>query len=70
MISTPQPAVMSWSWRKSSHCDTGGQCVEVAHAGPTRLIRDSANPAGGCLTISAPAWAAFIRDVKDGVYDA
>jgi hypothetical protein len=67
-MSTPQPAVVTRSWRKSSYCDTGGQCVEVAHGGTTRLVRDSVNPAGGCLTISAPAWAAFIRNVKDGAY--
>jgi Domain of unknown function (DUF397) len=69
-MNTRQPVVVTRSWRKSSYCDTGGQCVEVAHAGTTHLVRDSANPNGGCLVISAPAWAAFIRDVKDGAHRA
>lgn len=53
-------------WRKSSYCNTGGQCVEVAQAGTSRLVRDSADPAGARLAFSGAAWAAFIRDMKLG----
>jgi hypothetical protein len=63
-----QPAVPAGSWRKSSYCDTGGQCVEVAQAGQAHLVRDSKNPDGGYLAFSGQGWAAFISDVKDGAH--
>ncbi len=68
-MTIPHPLELTM-WRRSSYCDTGGQCVEIAQAGTSHLVRDSKNPAGACLTFSAPAWAAFIRDIKNGTYDA
>ncbi|MFH8794887.1 DUF397 domain-containing protein [Streptomyces sp. NPDC017941] len=57
------------SWRRSSHSNSnGGACLEVADNSPAGLvpIRDSKNPAGPALILSAPAWSAFLGGVKAG----
>jgi Domain of unknown function (DUF397) len=69
-MNTPQSIELTRPWRKSSYCDTGGQCVEIAQAGTRRLVRDSRNPAGAFLAFSTQAWAAFISDIKHGAYRA
>jgi hypothetical protein len=69
-MNTQQFTVSPGSWRKSSYCDTGGQCIEVAPAGTSRLVRDSKNPDGSCLALSARAWTAFIRGIRDGTHGA
>jgi len=52
------------TWRKSSYSgDTGGQCIEVAHLTPHIAVRDSKNPAGGVVTLSAGVFSAFVRAV-------
>jgi hypothetical protein len=63
-MNTPQPNELTKPWRKSSYCDTGGQCVEVAQYGTSRLVRDSTDPAGTCLAFTEQAWARFIRHVR------
>ncbi|KOX01100.1 DNA-binding protein [Streptomyces sp. NRRL B-1140] len=51
-------------WIKSSYSDSeGGNCVEVAVSTPIH-IRDSKNPAGPELHVTAPAWAAFVSAVR------
>lgn len=67
-MNVPQPIELTSSWRKSSYCDTGGQCVEIAEAGTMHLVRDSENPAGTCLAFTAETWAAFIKDIKHGAH--
>ncbi|MFE0376329.1 DUF397 domain-containing protein [Streptomyces inhibens] len=58
---------VAYEWRKSSYSGSaGGDCVEVAtcsspHA--TIHVRDSKNPDGPALSLSATAWAAFLADV-------
>ncbi|MFF7854378.1 DUF397 domain-containing protein [Streptomyces sp. NPDC007904] len=53
-------------WIRSSHSDSeGGNCVEVAVAGAVR-IRDSKNPTGPELHVTALAWSAFIAAVQPG----
>ncbi|MEU9124622.1 DUF397 domain-containing protein [Streptomyces sp. NPDC048506] len=51
-------------WFKSSYSsDQGGACVEVATCSsprPTVHVRDSKDPHGPTLTLSAGAWAAFL----------
>ncbi|MFG3506024.1 DUF397 domain-containing protein [Streptomyces sp. NPDC047821] len=50
-------------WRKSSYSDdNGGSCVEVLDNAPGGIVpvRDSKNPAGPVLLITAPAWRAFV----------
>ncbi|MFJ7042042.1 DUF397 domain-containing protein [Streptomyces sp. NPDC101112] len=54
-------------WIKSSHSgNTGGECVEVAPLTPHIAVRDSKNPGGGTLTLSAAAFSAFLDHVAGG----
>jgi predicted secreted Zn-dependent protease len=57
-------------WRKSSYSDNGGNCVEVA-TNPPHIVamRDSKNPAGPALSVSAQAWSSFVRGIKHGEFD-
>lgn len=55
----------AYTWRKSSHSSGGGgDCLEIAtcpHAQTIRIhIRDSKNPTGPTLQVTATAWSAFI----------
>ena len=51
------------AWRKSTASDSGS-CVEVAVAGRTVRIRDSANPDGVVLSLSPAAWSAFLARAR------
>ncbi|MFH8973257.1 DUF397 domain-containing protein [Streptomyces sp. NPDC017890] len=58
---SPEPAADGLSWYKSSYSSgSGGQCVEVADAGPAVLIRDSKQPGEGTLSVGTRPWAAFV----------
>ncbi|MFE2039389.1 DUF397 domain-containing protein [Streptomyces sp. NPDC059477] len=49
------------TWFKSSYSDgSGGDCVEVATCPHTIRIRDSKNPTGPQLALSANAWDRFL----------
>ncbi|MGW2821671.1 DUF397 domain-containing protein [Streptomyces sp. NPDC001443] len=49
-------------WFKSSYsAGNGGDCVEVADAGTTVLVRDSKRPGEAFLSVGADEWAAFVR---------
>ncbi|MEU8737709.1 DUF397 domain-containing protein [Streptomyces halstedii] len=54
------------AWRRSSYSNTqGGDCVEVADGFPGVLpVRDSKRPQGPALVFGAPAWSAFVNEVK------
>ncbi|WP_425589225.1 DUF397 domain-containing protein [Streptomyces siamensis] len=54
------------TWRKSSYSGaSGGDCLEVADGHSTLVpVRDSKNPDGPVLVFPAPAWAAFVGEVK------
>ncbi|MEW2435745.1 DUF397 domain-containing protein [Streptomyces caniferus] len=55
---------VAYVWRKSSYSGSqGGDCVEVATCPHAIHVRDSKNPGGPILTLSATAWAAFLADV-------
>ncbi|MGW4898640.1 DUF397 domain-containing protein [Kitasatospora sp. NPDC004240] len=55
------------SWVKSSYSGNGGQCVEVASGLPgLRAVRDSKDPGGPALVLTAGAFAAFVAAVKAG----
>lgn len=49
-------------WFKSTYSGSeGGACLEVAYARPHTIhIRDSKNPTGPTLQVTATAWSAFI----------
>ncbi|MGA4850213.1 DUF397 domain-containing protein [Streptomyces sp. G5(2025)] len=56
---------VAYEWRKSSYSnDSGGNCVEIAPCPQattsTTHIRDSKNPEGPTLAVSADAWTAFL----------
>ncbi|WP_438817361.1 DUF397 domain-containing protein [Streptomyces actuosus] len=51
-------------WCKSSYSSgEGGECVEVAAAHETVLVRDSKWGAGDRLVLGVSAWAGFVRMV-------
>lgn len=54
------------NWQKSSYSGAGdgNSCVEIA-AAPTHIsVRDSKAPARATLTFPAPAFTAFLDDLK------
>jgi hypothetical protein len=54
------------SWFKSSYSGAeGGQCVEVAVSADSVHIRDSKDPSGPVLTVTAQAWAELVRLAAD-----
>jgi len=64
-MATPDMDLPHAAWRKSSHSNNGGACVEVATNLPGLVaVRDSKNPSGPSLVFSASSWQAFIRTMK------
>lgn len=55
-------------WRKS-RMSTTSDCVEVAFAGSTILLRHSKDPAGPVLAFTAREWTAFLAGVRNGEFD-
>ncbi|RFU86677.1 DUF397 domain-containing protein [Streptomyces triticagri] len=67
-LAIPDASALS-GWRKSSYSnDTAGSCLEVLdnHAAPGVPVRDSKNPAGPALLITAAPWSAFVAAVARG----
>lgn len=57
---------VAYDWHKSTYSGSaGGDCVEVATCPHAIHIRDSKNPGGPILTLSAAAWSAFLADVAN-----
>jgi len=53
-------------WRKASRSTGQNDCVEVTRTPTAVLIRDSKNPGGPHLAITAQTWESLITRVKDG----
>ncbi|MFG3098986.1 DUF397 domain-containing protein [Streptomyces sp. NPDC048182] len=61
MIPVPEDASAP-AWFKSSYSSSGdgNDCVEIAAAPATILIRDSKRPHGPRLSVTPEAWARFV----------
>ena len=55
-MTTAQPTTLTRPWRKSSHSTGGNDCVEIAQAGTSCLVRDSKNPDGVRLAVVVPSY--------------
>ncbi len=50
-------------WRTSIYTGTNGNCVEVALAASTVLVRDTKDRAGSVLAVPTATWCAFLADI-------
>ena len=59
---------VAYLWRKSSYSgNNGGNCVEVADNLPNVVaVRDSKDPDGPALILSADQWAGFVARIRSG----
>lgn len=55
-------------WLKATHCNHNA-CVEVGAGGDAILIRDSKNPGGPRLSVSADAFASMLDFARSGGLD-
>jgi hypothetical protein len=56
---------MESNWRKSSYSgDNGGECVEVASASGSVLVRDTTDQTGPVLAFTVDEWRAFVSTVE------
>jgi hypothetical protein len=53
------------TWRKSKESTSDGQCVEIACAGESVMLRDSRDPSGPILAFSSARWSAFLRCIRN-----
>lgn len=57
-------------WRKSSHSNPSGNCVELADLPAEQVaVRNSRHPAGPVLIYTRAEIAAFIQSAKHGEFD-
>ena len=54
-------------WRKST-MSQGGNCVEVAFADKSVLVRNSRGPRGSVLSFSRQEWMAFLEGANNGEF--
>jgi hypothetical protein len=56
----------AYNWRKSSHSNGSGDCVEAGHAPGAVLIRDTKdNGHGPVLRVSPADWTRLLKSVRD-----
>jgi len=56
-------ACVQVGWRTSSYSGNSGNCVEVAPTPDGVLVRDSKDPVGPTLAVTAAQWQAFLTTV-------
>jgi hypothetical protein len=67
---TPATDLRQVTWRKSSHSNSQGTCVELATLpGGAVAVRSSRHPGDPALVYSSAEIDAFIRGAKDGEFD-
>jgi hypothetical protein len=52
------------TWRKSSYSAAQTNCVEIGGAGSRVKVRDTKDPRGAALTVTADAWRRFMTGIK------
>lgn len=57
-------------WRKSMASAGTGNCVEVAFADESILLRHSKEPSGPVLSFTHSEWAAFLAGARHGEFDS
>jgi Domain of unknown function (DUF397) len=55
------------TWRRST-ASADGNCVEVAFASESILVRNSRDPLGPVLSFSPQEWAAFLEGANKGEF--
>ncbi|OIV37897.1 DUF397 domain-containing protein [Mangrovactinospora gilvigrisea] len=66
----PAPSLVGAAWRKSSHSNPSGDCVEFAPvAAGTVAVRNSRDPQGVALLCSTAVLGDFLRAAKEGEFD-
>jgi Domain of unknown function (DUF397) len=53
------------NWRVSKFSANGAECVEIANAEQSVLVRDSRDRSGTVLQFSPGQWSSFLRHVRD-----
>ncbi|MBE1531488.1 DUF397 domain-containing protein [Actinomadura algeriensis] len=64
--------VIGHGWRRSTHCNANGTCVEVAVLSPSGLVgaRDATyGDRSPVLTFGRAEWSGFIDRLKEGAFD-
>ncbi|XVS66880.1 DUF397 domain-containing protein [Actinosynnema sp. CA-299493] len=65
------PSATARGWFKSSFSTASGDCVEVRFDGDVVQVRDTKDQGGGpVLTVQAPAWDDFLRQLLSGAVEA
>ncbi|MFF5260296.1 DUF397 domain-containing protein [Actinomadura viridis] len=60
------PAASQPTWRKSTHSNGQGECVEVAATRRRISVRDSKAPEGPILSVTPDGWRVFLMSIKGG----
>ena len=70
-MAASDPDLSHAQWRTSSRSSpTGQNCVEVATNLPgIVVVRDSKNPEGAKLVVSAEEWRTFLSGLRDGKFE-
>ncbi|MFJ2777950.1 DUF397 domain-containing protein [Kitasatospora sp. NPDC087315] len=62
-----EPNTPITQWRKSSHSNGQGDCIEVADGVPNTVpVRDSKDPDGPALAFSTDSWQSFVAGIRAG----
>ena len=57
------------TWRKSRYSADQGECVEIAQAEQSILVRDSRDTAGPVLLLTFAQWRGLLARVRNGGLD-